>query len=119
MIAIEGKRYYGEISDPGKRRGFGANTLDEGCDLRPLDVDQHAFAAVRYISPEVQGSGKFIDKGPETNPLDHSFDYDLSPLNHVAHASIPALLVQETSKIFSFGLSARESFRTLRMSVFI
>jgi hypothetical protein len=118
-VPFMGQRSYGEIGYPGERRRFAANALDKIGNPCSLDVNQDPFTGVRYISLEIERLREVIDSGPETNALHDAIDYDLNPLNHVAHASIPAPLVQETSKIFSFGLSASESFRTLFMSVFM
>ncbi len=91
----------------------------EFCYANAFDIDEHALARVGDVSFQAERLRKVEDIGPETDSLHDALDYDLSPLNHVAHVSIPAPEAQETSNIFSFGLSANESFRTLFISVFM
>ena len=111
--------FYGNIGNAGERRGLGFELLNKFGNAAALDLDYDAVGVIGHIPGESKTAREVINVGPEPHALDNAFDYDLSPLSHWAQESIPAPVAQETSNILRLGLSARESFLTFLISVFM
>jgi hypothetical protein len=81
-IALQGKPGYRYVSDIGKGRGVGAKPVHKFGESTSFYFDKNAFARIRYVAGKPQARGKLIHRGPESNTLHNTFDYDLSPFNH-------------------------------------